>query len=228
MKPPLDVLIVEDEKKIREILVEYFQDALFHPFSLERGDAVIPFMEKQPVDLILLDIMLPGMDGKTLCHKIREFSSVPIIMLTARGGEQDILAGLELGADDYICKPFSPREVVARAKTILRRVQPSYVPETIKAGPFSLNLSAHELTIDNRVLILTPSEYGILKVMMARPNQVFSRSQLVGLVQGYAYEGYDRTIDTHIKNLRKKMAAFVPGRQLIIAVYGAGYKFNPA
>jgi len=185
-------------------------------------------MEKQPVDLILLDIMLPGMDGKTLCQKIREFSSVPIIMLTARGGEQDILSGLELGADDYICKPFSPREVVARAKTILRRVQPSHVPETIKAGPFSLNLSAHELSVDNRVLILTPSEYGILKVMMALPNQVFSRNQLVGLVQGYAYEGYDRTIDTHIKNLRKKMAAFVPGRQLITAVYGAGYKFNPS
>ena len=220
----IDILIVEDEIKINSLLSEYFQAALFNTFSLTRGDMVLPFIKTQPVDLILLDIMLPGMDGKTVCRKIREISDVPIIMLTARIEEADILDGLELGADDYISKPFSPREVVARAKTILKRVQPP--SDLLTIGPLSLNLSAHELRINNQALTITPNEFGILKVMMAQPNRVFSRNELVGFVQGYDYEGYDRTIDTHIKNLRKKIAPHLPGKKVLIAVYGVGYKFN--
>ncbi|MBU1342506.1 MAG: winged helix-turn-helix domain-containing protein, partial [Proteobacteria bacterium] len=178
------------------------------------------------LDLILLDIMLPGMDGKKILREIRKFSSIPIIMLTARIEEIDILLGLELGADDYILKPFSPREVVARVKAVLRRTREDINPEKIIIGPFSLSPQCHEVKINDRVLKITPNEFGILKTMVSRPNRVFSRGELVGRVQGYNFDGYNRTIDTHIKNLRKKIAAHLPGTEVIHSVYGTGYKFS--
>jgi two-component system response regulator BaeR len=146
-------------------------------------------------------------------------------MLTAKVEEIDRIIGLELGADDYICKPFSPREVVARVKAVLRR---SYAPTDLKqivAGPLSLNAETHQVTIEGQPLKLTPSEFGLLKAMMASPNKVFSRSELLDRVQGYQFEGYDRTIDSHIKNLRKKIARLIPDQDIICTVYGVGYQF---
>lgn len=221
------VLIVEDEIKIAELLSDYFRNDDFTVFRLNRGDLVVPFMGEQDCDLVLLDIMLPGMDGIEVCREIRTFSTVPIIMLTARVEEPDVLLGLGLGADDYICKPFSPREVVARAKAVMRRTFSERSRQEIETGLFSLNLQCHEVRVNHCLLNLTPNEYGILKAMISSPNKVFSRKQLVTLVQGYQFEGYNRTIDTHIKNIRKKIAVHLPGRDVIQSVYGTGYKFSP-
>ena len=221
-----DILIVEDEIKIAAVLSDYFKSNDFNVFVLYRGDHVLPFMNQQPLDLILLDLMLPGMDGINICREIRKISIIPIIMLTARVEETDILLGLELGADDYILKPFSPREVVARAKAVLRRSREDIFTQTIQTGPFSLNIQSREVRIHNTLLKITPNEYGILKAMMAAQGRVFSRIELVGMVQGYEFEGYNRTIDTHIKNLRKKIAGHLPGKEVIHSVYGTGYRFS--
>ena len=147
-------------------------------------------------------------------------------MITARVEEIDRLLGLELGADDYICKPFSPREVVARVKAVFRRGHTESRAHHLVVGSISLDDETHQVTIDKQVLNLTPNEFGLLKIMMRQPNRVFSRNELINRVQGYAFEGYDRTIDTHIKNLRKKIAQQLSGQEIISTVYGVGYKFN--
>ena len=220
------ILIVEDEEKIAVLLKDYLEKSGYRTSMLDRGDTVIPFVKNKTPDLILLDIMLPGMDGMEVCREIRKFTSVPIIMITAKVEEIDRLLGLELGADDYICKPFSPREVVARVKAVLRRMSPASEEKIIFAGTFVLNEETRRATVDGQELKLTPSEFKLLKVMMSHPNRVFSRNDLVNLVQGYEFEGYDRTIDTHIKNLRKKIAALLPNKEIISSVYGEGYKFS--
>ncbi|MEJ2101539.1 MAG: response regulator [Desulfobacterales bacterium] len=221
------ILVVEDEEKIANLLCDYMEAAGFQTSSEDRGDRVVAGIKKDMPDLILLDIMLPGMDGMEVCREIRKFSNVPIIMITARLEEIDRLLGLELGADDYICKPFSPREVVARVKAVFRRVHAESKADNLAVGPVSLDAETHQVTIEKHILNLTPNEFGLLKVMMAHPNRVFSRSELINRVQGYDFEGYDRTIDTHVKNLRKKIAQRLPGREIISTVYGVGYKFNP-
>jgi two-component system response regulator BaeR len=220
------ILVVEDEEKIARLLCDYLEAAGFRTSSQANGDRVIAQVKKDMPDLILLDIMLPGMDGMEVCKEIRKFSNVPIMMITARVEEIDRLLGLELGADDYICKPFSPREVVARVKAVFRRVHAESRADSLVVGPVSLNAETHQVMIDKHVLNLTPNEFGLLKVMMAHPNRVFSRSELINRVQGYDFEGYDRTIDTHIKNLRKKIAQRLAGREIISTIYGVGYKFN--
>jgi two-component system response regulator BaeR len=220
------ILIVEDETKIAELLRDYLQTANFAVSCLYQGDGVISAVKDNPPDLILLDVMLPGKDGMEICRAIRTFSSVPIIMITARVEEIDRLIGLELGADDYICKPFSPREVVARVKAVLRRVHPEPDAKRLTGGPINLNEETHQVTIFNEELNLTPSEFGLLKVMMTHPGRVFSRNELINKVQGYDFEGYDRTIDTHVKNLRKKIDSRLPGQEIISTVYGVGYKFS--
>jgi two-component system response regulator BaeR len=220
------ILIVEDEIKIAELLCDYLKAAGFRASAQNNGDRVIAQVKKDSPNLILLDIMLPGKDGMQLCREIRQFSNVPIIMITARVEEIDRLLGLELGADDYICKPFSPREVVARVRAVFRRVHAEPREDHLVVGSISLNDETHQVMIDKKVLNLTPNEFGLLKIMMSRPNRVFSRSELISRVQGYEFEGYDRTIDTHIKNLRKKIARRLPGREIISTVYGIGYKFN--
>jgi two-component system response regulator BaeR len=220
------ILVVEDEEKIARLLCEYMEAAGFRTSSQANGARVIAQIKKDMPDLILLDIMLPGMDGMEVCREIRKFSDVPIIMITARVEEIDRLLGLELGADDYICKPFSLREVVARVKSVFRRVHAVSRAHNLVAGPVSLDAETHQVMIGKHILSLTPNEFGLLKVMMAHPNRVFSRSELINRVQGYGFEGYDRTIDTHIKNLRKKIARRLPGREIISTVYGVGYKFN--
>jgi two-component system response regulator BaeR len=221
------ILVVEDEEKIVKLLCDYMEAAGFRTSSQDRGDRVVAGIKKDMPDLILLDVMLPGMDGMEVCREIRKFSNVPIIMITARVEEIDRLLGLELGADDYICKPFSPREVVARVKAIFRRVHAESPADNLAVGPISLDAETHQVTVEKHNLNLTPNEFGLLKVMMAHPNRVFSRSELINRVQGYDFEGYDRTIDTHVKNLRKKIAQRLPGREIITTVYGVGYKFNP-
>jgi two-component system, OmpR family, response regulator BaeR len=221
------ILIVEDEAKIATVLKDYLEKSGYRVSLLERGDAVIPFVKEKPVDLILLDVMLPGLDGMEVCKGIRKFSSVPVIMVTARVEEIDRLIGLEIGADDYICKPFSPREVVARVRAVLRRAHPAPEEKVHTAGGITLNEDTRQVTVQGSPLKVTPSEFRLLKVMMSHPNRVFSRTELVGLVQGYEFEGYDRTIDSHIKNLRKKITALLPNTEVIQSVYGEGYCFIP-
>jgi two-component system response regulator BaeR len=220
------ILIVEDEEKIARLLCDYMEAAGFRTSLQANGDRVVAQIKKDMPDLILLDIMLPGMDGMEICREIRKFSSVPIIMVTARVEEIDRLLGLELGADDYICKPFSLREVVARVKAVFRRVHAEPAAQHLVAGPISLDAETRQVKIENHILNLTPNEFSLLKVMIAHPNRVFSRSELISRVQGYDFEGYDRTIDTHVKNLRKKIARRLPRREIISTVYGIGYKFN--
>jgi len=220
------ILIVEDEEKIARLLCDYLQAAGFRTSIQGDGDRVISQVKKDMPDLILLDIMLPGMDGMELCREIRKFSNVPVIMITARVEEIDRLLGLELGADDYICKPFSPREVVARVKAVFRRMHTEPRTHSLVVGSISLDDETRQVMIDKQVLNLTPNEFGLLKIMMTQPNRVFSRNELINRVKGYDFEGYDRTIDTHIKNLRKKIAQKLPGQEIIGTVYGVGYKFS--
>jgi two-component system, OmpR family, response regulator BaeR len=222
-----EILIVEDEPKIVEILKDYLLGAGFRVCCLDRGDGVIPHVRRSPPCLILLDIMIPEMNGWEVCREVRKFSSVPVIMITARVEEIDRLLGLELGADDYICKPFSPREVVARVNAVLRR---TYVPTAEKmfaAGEISIIQESHQVTVGGCELRLTPCEYNLLKTLISHPNRIFTRNELINLVQGYDFDGYDRTIDSHIKNLRKKIGVHLPGKEIISTVYGLGYKFNP-
>ena len=221
------ILVVEDEVKIAHLLRDYLQAAGFGVQLLHRGDEVAAQVRRHQPTLIVLDIMLPGMDGLAVCREIRQFSTVPIIMLTARVDEVDRLVGLELGADDYVCKPFSPREVVARVKAVLRRSGSQPQGQRLVAGPIKLDSESREAAIFSQPMKLTPNEFGLLKIFMAHPKRVFSRGELVDQVQGYRFEGYDRTIDTHIKNLRKKIARLLPDEEVISTVYGVGYKLNP-
>ena len=220
------ILIVEDERKLADLLRDYLSEAGYTVSWLDRGDRVVSRVKRDPPGLILLDIMLPGTDGTEVCREIRKFSKIPILMITARVEEVDRIIGLELGADDYICKPFSPREVVARVKAVLRRAYSEPETTRLAVGPISLDETTRRVSVDEEVLNLTPSEFGLLKIMMAHPGRVFSRSELLDKVQGYQFEGYDRNIDTHIKNIRKKIAEKLPGREVIHTVYGIGYKFD--
>ena len=221
-----NILIVEDEKKIAELLRDYLKQAGFDIHILSRGDKVIPWIKNNSLDLILLDLMLPGMNGIEVCREIRKFSQIPIIMITAQTEEIDRLLGLELGADDYISKPFSPREVVARVKAVLRRVgQSSAAGNEIKAIGMRLNAETHQIWINEQEVSFTPVEFGLLKVFISNPERVFSREELLNKVQGYDFVGYDRTIDTHVKNLRKKLSKHGIDNA-IFSVYGVGYRLQ--
>jgi two-component system response regulator BaeR len=221
-----DILVVEDEIKIAGILKDYLIRAGYSVSCLDRGDAVVSYVKQNPPCMVLLDIMIPGTDGVEVCREVRKFSQVPIIMITARVEEIDRLLGLELGADDYICKPFSPREVVARVKAVLRRIYAPQAYKTLVVGEVSLIQEMHQVSVAGHELKLTPCEYNLLKTLLGRPNRIFSRNELIGVVQGYDFEGYDRTIDSHVKNLRKKIARHLPGREVISTIYGLGYRLN--
>lgn len=221
------ILIVEDQKKVARLLSAYFLAEDFKVDVLHHGDQVISSVIENRPDIILLDIMLPGLDGVTICRHIRKIDTIPIIMITARVDETSILEGLETGADDYICKPFSPKQVVARVKTVLRRCGYDKAKAPRQVGLFSVQSDVRDVSIGSKLLNLTPVEFGILSIMMNRPNTIFSRQELLSMVQGYEHGGYERTIDTHIKNLRKKIASALPNQQVIVSVYGAGYKFCP-
>jgi two-component system response regulator BaeR len=221
-----EILIVEDEMKIARILKGYLENAGYQVSIMERGDTVVQFVKQNSPSLLLLDLMIPGKDGLEVCREIRTFSQVPIIIITARDAEIDRLLGLELGADDYICKPFSPREVVARVKAVLRRIHVPQADTALVAGAVSLIPEMRRAFAGGNDLKLTPTEYNLLKTLLSRPNRIFSRNELINLVQGYEFEGYDRTIDSHVKNLRKKIAAHLPGIEVISTIHGMGYKLN--
>lgn len=220
------ILIVEHDDKIAGLLDDYLKQADFSVSRLTSGDMAVPEVQCNRPNLILLDDMLPDKDGLTICREIHSFSRVPVIMISSRSEEIDRLLALELGADDYICKPFSPREVVARVKSILRRVCPEPQEVRLTAGPITVNPDSHSVTVGATDLRLTPNEFELLRVLVSRPGRVFTRSDLVSKIQGYDFDGCNRTIDTHVKNLRKKVEGLLPGTRIIQTIYGIGYSVN--
>jgi two-component system response regulator BaeR len=227
MTPQPRILIIEDEHKIAALLRDYLQQSDYQVTLMASGERAVEEIRRHPPDLVVLDLMLPGKDGLTICREVRAFSDLPILILTAKVDEVDRLVGLEMGADDYICKPFSPREVVARVKAVLRRTRPGASPQRIESGALILDTATRQVSVSGSPLHLTPNEFDLLKALMSHPERVFERSDLIALVQGYDFEGYDRTIDSHIKNIRKKVAALLPDCQVIKTVYGVGYAFYP-
>ena len=217
------ILIVEDEAKLAQVLSEYLLQAGFGTHHLANGLAVEPWVQAHAPDLILLDLMLPGRDGIDLCRAIRRFSNVPIVMLTARVEEIDRLLGLELGADDYVCKPYSPREVVARVRALFRRLD--YATAAPDAG-FAVDHERLEIRFQGHALELTGAEFRLLSYLAEHPGRVFSRDQLLDHLHADHRIVTDRTVDSHIKNLRKKLAVAAPGREIIASVYGVGYKLE--
>ena len=222
--PRSTILIVEDEPKISHLLRDYLQQAGYETRESLNYDQIRSWVEQEEINLILLDWMLPGMSGLEICQQLRTISNVPILMITARVEEIDRLKGLDSGADDYICKPFSPREVVARVKAVLRRTNHEDHAELI-AGQLRLDQTTHQVWVDESEVVLTPNEFGVLRVLLQRPGKVWSRESLLQQVQGYQFNGYDRTIDTHVKNLRKKLATYGL-ESSIVSVYGIGYRFQ--
>jgi DNA-binding response OmpR family regulator len=220
------ILVVDDELKIVRLVRAYLEGTGFRVVVAYDGqEALAVFRHEQP-DLVILDLNLPGMDGLDVCRAIRRRSDVPIIMLTARIEEADRLIGLELGADDYVVKPFSPREVVARVRAVLRRTEGLLrQPEVIVVSDVALDLPRRQARVGGRLLDLTAMEFDLLAVLARRPGQVFSRVQLLDLVQGGAFEGYERTIDAHVKNLRKKLGDDPRRPRYIETVRGLGYRF---
>ena len=221
------ILVVDDELEIVKVVRAYLEQSGFRVLTASDGPTALAVFRHDQPDLILLDLNLPKLDGLEVCRTIRRESNVPVIMLTARVEETDRLIGLEIGADDYIVKPFSPREVVARVRTVLRRSTPApEQPASIAVGDLTIDPVKHEVRLAERLIDLTPSEFNLLHVMAAQPGRAFSRMELLDAVQGEAYEGYERTIDVHIKNLRQKLGDEPRDPTYILTVYGVGYKFS--
>ncbi|TKJ29040.1 MAG: DNA-binding response regulator [Chloroflexi bacterium B3_Chlor] len=221
------VLVVDDDPGIVKLVRAYLEQDGFQVLAAYDGKKAMQIARHDKPDLVVLDLMLPEMDGWDVCRALRKESDVPIVMLTARVEESDKLVGLELGADDYVTKPFSPRELVARVRAVLRRVQglpPK--PERISRGDITVDLSRHAVTVGGESVSLTPTEFDLLATLMQDAGRAFTRSQLLEQTQGYAYEGYERTIDVHIKNLRQKIETDPRNPQHIMTIYGVGYKFE--
>lgn len=216
------ILIVEDEPKLAKLLQDYLVQSGFETHHIDNGLAVVPWVKEHAPALLLLDLMLPDRDGLSICKEIRLFSSVPVIMVTARVEEFDRLSGLEYGADDYICKPFSPREVVARVKAVLRRsLTTELMPDPTRV--FEIDEDKYKVTFHGKALKLTLVEFRLLRKLLSNSGRVFSRNQLIDQL----YEDHrivnERTVDTHIKNLRKKLESVSPEQEIIRSVYGIGY-----
>ena len=219
------VLIIEDEKKISDIVRAYLEKENFSVRIAENGADALTFFREGP-DIIILDLMLPDMTGEELCRVFRESSDVPIIMLTAKSGEEDRVKGLGIGADDYMVKPFSPRELVARVKAHLRRAGKTKKKTlSYNRGSLQMDLERHEVVKEGLPLQLTLTEFKILTALAENHGRILSRNQIVNIVQGYDFEGYDRTIDAHVKNLRHKIEKDSKSPEFIQTVYGVGYKF---
>lgn len=219
--------MVEDELKLANLQLDYLQNAGFKTTHLNNGLEVVPWLKLNHTNLILLDLMLPGRDGMDICQEIRSLSSIPIIIVTARIAEIDRLFGLEMGADDYICKPFSPREMVARVKAILRRLETQTTETSVMRSILQLYADSFRVLARDREIELTAVEFQLLQVMYLQPGRIFSRSKLMDLIYQDQRIVSDRTIDSHIKKLRKKLADLIPGQELIHSVYGAGYRYEP-
>ena len=224
MNAPL-VLIVEDEPKLAGVLQDYLLQSGFRTQHLQRGDEVIPEVRRSPPDLILLDLMLPGRDGMAVCRELRQFSNIPVIMTTARVEEIDRLLGLELGADDYVCKPYSPKEVVARVKAILRRLDVRLSDQS-QQPDLQVDITRYQASLDGQQLDLTPVELRLLHALLQQPGRILSRDQLMDRLYTDNRLVTDRTVDTHVKNLRRKLDACLPNRELIRSVYGVGYRLD--
>lgn len=220
------ILIVDDEPKIVEICRDYLLAAGFMVRQAGDGPAGLAAARSEKPDLIVLDLMLPGMDGMDVCRTLRRESHTPIIMLTARVDEADKLKGLELGADDYLTKPFSPRELVARVRTVLRRSGEPQPLEVLRAGDLTLDRARFVAEQDGRSITLTPTEFDILAALVSQPGRIFSRSQLLMAARGVSFESYERAIDSHIRNLRKKLDPDESAPQHILTVHGVGYKYE--
>ncbi len=224
---PARVLVIEDEPKLAELLRVYLEAGGFEARRLGDGLEATREVREWSPDLVLLDLMLPGKDGLDVCREIRAFSAVPIIMVTARVEEIDRLLGLELGADDYICKPYSPREVVARVKAVLRRSRPDAAAGgDARAAGLVIDEDAYRAQLDGTALELTPVEFRLLALLASAPGRIFSRDQVLDRLYDDHRVVTDRTVDSHIKNLRRKLGAVRPDGELIRSVYGVGYRLD--
>lgn len=220
------ILIVEDEQKIADLLRDYLQEADFNTHWIANGKDVGDWVSENNPALVLLDIMLPGKDGLDVCREIRSFSGVPIVMITAKVDEIDRILGLELGADDYICKPFSPREVVARTRSILRRINLTHQGVTGAYRGVKIDKERFQATINNVPLELTPVEFRLLEMLVGQPGRVFSRDQLMTQIYTDNRIVSDRTVDSHVKNLRQKIEPLMDGEEIVRSIYGVGYKLE--
>ena len=226
------VLVVDDEKKIREILVSYLEAYGYRAISAGGGEEALALFARHQISLVLLDLMLPGMTGEEVCRRIREISSVPVIMVTAKIEEKDVVHGLSLGADDYVIKPFSPREIVARVAAVLRRAGTATggakTGAVYSRGAITVDTENRRVLKNGRPLALTPSEYRITALLAARPERVFSRDEIIDAVKNDDFDGVDRAIDVHISNLRQKVEDDPKRPRVILTVYGMGYRFGDA
>jgi two-component system alkaline phosphatase synthesis response regulator PhoP len=221
------VLVVDDELKIVKQARDYLEKDGFRVLSAADGGTALAVARHERPDLVVLDLNLPGMDGLDVCRALRRESDVPIIMLTARVEETDRLIGLELGADDYVTKPFSPRELVARVRAVLRRVRGGVrQPGLIHAADLEIDLFGHRVTRAGELIHLTRTEFNLLATLAQHPGQTFSRAQLLDRLHGVRYEGYDRSVDAHIKNLRHKLEVDPANPRYVLTVYGIGYRFT--
>lgn len=221
------ILVVDDEPKILKLARDYLERGGYQVLTTVDGQSALQAARRENPDLIVLDLMIPELDGLDVCRILRRESDVPIIILTARSEEADRLIGLELGADDYITKPFSPRELVARVRATLRRVQGTvYTPGIIRAGGLEIDVEGHRVTLEGNPIHLTRFEFVLLATLAQHPGQVYSRAQLLDKLHGFATVGYDRSVDAHIKNLRRKIEADPTKPAYLLTVYGIGYRFN--
>lgn len=225
------ILVVEDEADLAQILVDYLKRDGYEANALGDGLAALDALRRAPPDLLLLDIMLPGMDGLTILRELRKTSSLPVILMTARVEEIDRLIGLELGADDYVCKPYSPREVVARVKTVLRRTQTGTAAEATASATVGkrveIDADGWQARVGGHRLDLTPKEFRLLQALVAHPGRVMSRGQLLDVLYADNLDVSERAVDSHMKNLRKKLAQALPEREAIRSIYGIGFVFEP-
>ena len=222
------ILLVEDERAIRDAVAAYLEREGYWVTPAEDGQAALDAFTKHKFDLVVLDLMLPKVSGEEVCRRIRDASDVPIIMLTAKGEEEDRIAGLELGADDYLVKPFSPRELVARVRALLRRAHVDFEPQRDRLvfGDLEVDVAGHKAFLKGEELELTASEFKLLTTLARYPGRVYSRMELVEKVLGYDFEGYERTIDSHVKNLRAKLDDDPREPTYIYTVHGVGYRFE--
>lgn len=224
------ILVVDDETKIVEVIKSYLEKNGYEVYTAFNGEQALAIFAEAHPSLVVLDLMLPDMSGEDICRRLRKKSRVPIIMLTAKIEEQDILNGLDIGADDYVTKPFSPRQLVARVAALLRRTEEDAPPLTRRVSFFNDDLvvdyQSYEVKKDGAVVNLTPNEFKMLTTLLKYPQKVFTREELIRIVIGEDFEGYDRIIDTHIKNLRQKIETDSRNPRYILTVHGVGYRFG--
>ena len=221
------ILVVDDDKKTVDLVRLYLEREQHQVLVAYDGREALEIARQRTPSLIILDWMLPKVDGLDICRILRAESAVPIIMLTARSTEEDKLLGLDLGADDYVTKPFSPRELVARVRVVLRRMAPEEEPTLpLRVGELFIDFAAHEVMRSGKLLRLTPKEFKLLETLAREPGRAFSRGDLVNRVFGLGYEGFERTVDVHMMNLRKKIEADPNTPAYLLTVYGVGYKFR--